>query len=156
MQSVPKKNKTEKKPPLELHQIKDIIKKTTEFTVLNAVLQFQIYTCMRIGETLALTWDDVDFKKRTIKVNKTVNIISGNIYVGPPKTDNGFRTLYISDTLMNLLKLVKEDQDEKKKALCNVYEDHNLVFAGNTGNYINRHTVSSRLTSIKKERTMNT
>ena len=91
-----------------------------------------------------------DFKKRTIKVNKTVNIISGNIYVGPPKTDNGFRTLYISDTLMNLLKLVKEDQDEKKKALCNVYEDHNLVFAGNTGNYINRHTVSSRLTSIKK------
>ena len=130
--------------------LKDIIKKTTEFTVLNAVLQFQIYTGMRIGETLALTWDDVDFKKRTIKVNKTVNIINGNIYVGPPKTDNGFRTLYISDTLMSLLKLVKEDQDEKKTALRNVYEDHNLVFAGNTGNYINRHTVSARLASIKK------
>lgn len=146
----PKKNKTEKKPPLELHQIKDIIKKTTEFTVLNAILQFQIYTGMRIGETLALTWDDVNFKNRTIKVNKTVNIINGNIYVGPPKTDNGFRTLYISDTLMSLLKLVKDDQDEKKTALRNVYEDHNLVFAGNTGNYINRHTVSARLASIKK------
>lgn len=40
-----------------------------------------------------------------------------------------------------------------KKAMiskCNVYEDHNLVFAGNTGNYINRHTVSARLASIKK------
>lgn len=140
---------------MELYQIKAIIKKTTEFTVLNAILQFQIYIGMRIGETLALTWDDVNFKNRTIKVNKTVNIINGNIYVGPPKTDNGFRTLYISDTLMSLLKLVKEDQDEKKTALRNVYEDHNLVFSGNTANYINRHTASSRLASIKKEQSMN-
>lgn len=38
---------------------------------------------------------------------------------------------------------------------CNVYGDHNLVFAGNTANYINRHTASSRLASIKKEQTMN-
>ena len=45
-----------------------------------------------------------------------------------------------------------------KKAMiskCNVYEDHNLVFAGNTANNINRHTASSRLASIKKEQTMN-
>ncbi len=47
---------------------------------------------------------------------------------------------------------------DMKKAMiskCNVYEDHNLVFAGNTTNYINRHTASSRLASIKKEQTMN-
>ena len=47
----------------EIKQIKDIIK-TNDFSVHNVVIQFQIYTGMRIGETLALTWDDIDFKNR--------------------------------------------------------------------------------------------
>ena len=46
----------------EIKQIKDIIKKTNDYSVHNVVIQFQIYTGMRIGETLALTWDDIDFK----------------------------------------------------------------------------------------------
>ena len=29
---------------------------------------------MRIGETLALTWDDIDFDQRFIYINKTVNL----------------------------------------------------------------------------------
>jgi hypothetical protein len=46
----PQKNKSIKKKPLEIEQIKDIIKKTSVFTVYNAVIQFQIY----IGKTLIL------------------------------------------------------------------------------------------------------
>lgn len=30
------------------------------------------YTGMKTGEVFALTWDDVDFENRTIRVNKTV------------------------------------------------------------------------------------
>ncbi len=33
---------------------------------------------MRIGELLALTWDDVDFKKNTIMVNKNVVVVKAD------------------------------------------------------------------------------
>ena len=68
----PKRNKSKKKMALETNQIKDILNKVEKFDMYNAVIKFQIYTGMRIGETLALTWDDIDFKNKTISVNKTV------------------------------------------------------------------------------------
>ena len=37
---------------------------------------------MRTGEVFALTWDDVDFEKRTIRVNKT-NITAILITIEP-------------------------------------------------------------------------
>lgn len=51
----PKKNRSKKLSPLEPEQIQDILHKTEEFDVYNAIIRFQIYTGMRIGETLALT-----------------------------------------------------------------------------------------------------
>ncbi len=37
-----------------------------------------MFTGMRIGELLALTWDDVDFKKNTIMVNKNVVVVKAD------------------------------------------------------------------------------
>lgn len=40
--------------------------------LLNMPLQIGYHTGMRIGEVCALTWDDIDFSKRTININKTL------------------------------------------------------------------------------------
>lgn len=146
----PRKNRSVKKKPLEIDQIKDILNKTNEYTTYNAVIQFQLFTGMRIGETLALTWDDIDFKKREIDINKTVNYIKDDFIVGPPKTENAYRTLGMNNAIYNLLKLTKKEQNERKKALKDQYEDHNLVFSQVTGNYIYRRDINNRLNTIKK------
>lgn len=146
----PRKNRTAKKKPLEIEQIKDILNKTNEYTTYNAIIQFQIYTGMRIGETLALTWDDIDFKKREININKTVNFIKTDFIVGPPKTENSYRTLGMNNAIYHLLKLTKKEQNVRKKELKNQYEDHNLVFSQVTGNYIYRTEINNRLNTIKK------
>lgn len=83
---------------------------------------------MRIGETLALTWDDIDFKNREIDINKTVNYIKDD-FIGPPKTENAYRTLGMNNAIYNLLKLTKKEQNERKRELKDQYEDHNLVFS---------------------------
>lgn len=70
----PKRNKPKKIKPLEIDQIKDLLKRSEDFCTYNAVIHFQLYTGMRIGETLALTWDDIDFDQRFIYINKTVNL----------------------------------------------------------------------------------
>lgn len=146
----PRKNRSVKKKPLEIDQIKDILNKTSEYTTYNAVIQFQLFTGMRIGETLALTWDDIDFKKREIDVNKTVNYIKDDFIVGPPKTENAYRTLGMNNAIYNWLKLTKKEQNERKRELKDQYEDHNLVFSQVTGNYIYRRDINNRLNTIKK------
>ena len=151
----PRKNRTAKKKPLEIEQIKDILNKTNEYTTYNAIIQFQIYTGMRIGETLALTWDDIDFKKREININKTVNFIKTDFIVGPPKTENSYRTLGMNNAIYHLLKLTKKEQNIRKRELKDQYDDHNLVFSQITGNYIYRTEINNRLNTIKKELIMN-
>ena len=42
---------------------------------------------MRIGELLALEYGDIDFRKKTIKINKTLSRINGENIITPPKTD---------------------------------------------------------------------
>jgi integrase len=149
----PRKNKSIKRPPLEIEQIKDIINKTHIFSVYNAIIQFQIYTGMRIGETLALTWNDIDFDNLTININKTINYINyinQEFQVGPPKTDNGYRTIGINKTVLHILELVKQDQNIRKKDLEDVYMDKNLVFSNEIGDYIRRNSVNNHLKVIKK------
>lgn len=146
----PKRNKTQKLPPFEIDQIKDLLKRSENFDTYNAVIHFQLYTGMRIGETLALTWDDIDFDKRTIIINKTINYVRGEFKVGPPKTENSYRILGMNNTVYNLLQQVKEEQDKMKLALKDVWQDLNLVFTQDTGGYIQKANINNRLSSLKK------
>ena len=146
----PKRNKTQKLPPFEIDQIKDLLKRSENFDTYNAVIHFQLYTDMRIGETLALTWDDIDFDKRTININKTINYVRGEFKVGPPKTENSYRILGMNNTVYHLLQQVKEEQDKMKIALKDVWQDLNLVFTQDTGGYIQKANINNRLSSLKK------
>lgn len=75
-----------------------------------------LYTGMRIGELLALTWDDVDFKKSSISVNKTLSYIQskkgqkGEIKLQTPKTKAGERTIPILAELSKVLRRHKLEQ----------------------------------------------
>lgn len=65
------------------------------------------YNGLRISEARGLTWNDVDFDKRTISINKQVQSIdnySANFYVCDLKTPSSYRTLPICDALYQDLK----------------------------------------------------
>ena len=64
-----------------------------------------LYTGMRIGELLALEWDDVDFFKNVIHITKTCRDGSdGNTrIVDTPKTPKSRRTIPVPVSLMGLL-----------------------------------------------------
>ncbi|MEG2347098.1 MAG: site-specific integrase [Cetobacterium sp.] len=71
------------------------------YTILNILF----YTGMRIGELLALEYGDIDFRKKTIKINKTLSRINGEDIVTPPKTDSSIREIMINDSLLEILKV---------------------------------------------------
>ena len=71
-----------------------------------------IYTGLRIGELMALTWNDIDFENKTLSVNKSraKGKIDGKItlYVKDPKSESGTRIIPLSDRALYALQRIKE------------------------------------------------
>ena len=73
-----------------------------------------ISTGMRFGEAVALTWEDVDLKQKTITINKTSVELHGSPYIQEhTKTSAGTRIISISDNVMAFLKEVKKSLDSE-------------------------------------------
>lgn len=59
-----------------------------------------LYWCgLRLGELLALTYADVDFDRKTIRINKSYQKLKGKEYITDPKTPKSKRTIVIPDNL---------------------------------------------------------
>ena len=57
------------------------------------IYYMMLTTGMRPGEALALKWDDVDIKKQTINIDKSLGRKSK---IGPPKNESSYRVIDIS------------------------------------------------------------
>ena len=67
---------------------------------------FQIlyWTGIRLGELRALTKNDFDFEKKTMRINKSTQRIQGKDVVNDPKAPKSKRTIVLPDFLVNELK----------------------------------------------------
>ena len=65
------------------------------------MFQTLYYTGMRIGELLALTYNDIDLDNGIIRINKTVNFKGGKVNVTSPKTPKSNREITIPQLLIN-------------------------------------------------------
>lgn len=74
-----------------------------------------LYTGLRIGELLALTWDDIDFQKGRLAVTKTCHDGNVNgkhcIIVDTPKTETSYRYIPLSKPLLAILKDLKKESE---------------------------------------------
>lgn len=63
-------------------------------------------TGLRTGEMIGLTWDAIDFEKRTLTVNKTLEYRHKQHFwrAGPPKTQQSYRTIPLTDRAYEILK----------------------------------------------------
>lgn len=62
------------------------------------------FTGLRHGELLTLTWSDIDFKARTLTVNKAINYVDKKYIISTTKTIGGNRTIYLDNATIDLLK----------------------------------------------------
>ena len=76
-----------------------------------------LYSGIRIGELLALTWDDIDFDKKLLSVNKNVCAIKINgkssLHIDEPKTKSSIRIIPIPKQLISYLKKIKRSSSSK-------------------------------------------
>ena len=95
-------------------------------------------TGLRTGEMIGLTWDAIDFQNRTLTVNKTLEYRHKQHFwrAGPPKTQQSYRTIPLTDQAYEILKGIWNSRPERKESPT----------LDKTLEYIDRRTgVSSRL-----------
>ncbi|SFP26346.1 Site-specific recombinase XerD [Oscillibacter sp. PC13] len=64
----------------------------------------ELATGLRRGELLGLKWNDIDMANGTIRVQRQVARIDGEIVEAPLKTKNSYRTVSIGDDAIEVLK----------------------------------------------------
>ena len=76
-----------------------------------------LYTGIRLGELLALTWDDFDIDKGTLSINKTLCTLKienkNTLYIDSPKTNNSKRIIPLPQSLIFELEKMKQSSTSK-------------------------------------------
>lgn len=99
-------------------------------------LHIAFNTGMRAAEVCGLTWDCVDFTKKTITVEKIIIYKNKEWVFGTPKTKSSNRTILIGDTLLKILKNHKKYQIENKLKYGKYYTDSNFVCTKENGELV--------------------
>lgn len=75
-------------------------------------------TGLRTGEMIGLTWDAIDWKNRTLTVNKTLEYRhnQGSWRAGSPKTKSSYRTIPLTNRAYNILLEVYKTRDSRKQS----------------------------------------
>ena len=99
--------------------------------------KFLLLSGLRFGEAAALNISDLDFKERTIHINKTYNI--NNDVTTTPKTLSSIRQVYIQDELLDLCRIIRYN------ALCQrIVTGCDLLFQDN-GKHISYYSFNKYL-----------
>lgn len=75
-------------------------------------------TGLRTGELIGLTWDAIDWRKRTLTVNKTLEYRhkQDSWRAGPPKTATSYRTIPLTNRAFDILKECYRERDTRKES----------------------------------------
>lgn len=104
------------------------------------LFNFLYYTGLRVGELMALNWNDIDFKNHTLNITKALSVkVKGQDYViTKPKTENSIR---IVDLDKNLIMLLKEHRKNEEK----IYGFNNDMFLFGNVKHISQTTLKRHL-----------
>lgn len=110
-----------------------------------ALFALAIATGLRPEEFLGLKWRNVDLKRKRITITEAVVFVKGKPEDKDElKTDSAYRTIAIGDELVRILQEHKIQQEEHKRRMGELYEDHDLVFPSEKGTYMDIDNLRKR------------
>ena len=113
-----------------------------------------VFTGLRQGEVLGLTWDCVDFKNNLLYINKQLQKTSkvGGQYYLPSTKNSQTRYVCVAPSIMQILKEQKEAQEHMKKIAGSAWNNEwNLVFTNEIGGHLTHVNVYKRFKNTVKK-----
>lgn len=141
---------------LEQKAFVDYCKKTTKHSNIKNLIFLLLGTGCRVGEALALTWDDIDFAKNVININHAVAYTKNDdghygYYIKRPKTKAGNRDIPMLKDVRDALIDEKEKQLNLKQEQFEFDGYHNFVFVSKRGGFYSRENISTQIKQIIDE-----
>ena len=128
--------------PLDEEQVEDFLK-TIQGHPHEYLYKIALFTGLREGEILGLTWECMDLKRGTLLVKQQLRREQqkgGKYYFSPPK-NNKSRVLSLAPSVIRLFHLQKLKQNGMRLEAGTLWEDQNLVFSNQTGGFLSYRTV---------------
>ncbi|MCQ2976918.1 MAG: site-specific integrase [archaeon] len=74
-------------------------------------IKLAVYAGLRRSEIYGIKWSDIDFKNKTIHIQRTRLKVNGTDTVSKTKTVNSNRIVTINDEIIKMIKKLKQDSD---------------------------------------------
>lgn len=125
-----------------------------------AAFQLALASGIRLGELLALQWNNIDFENGTIRITQSLrriktfdesSLTKTSIIFQEPKTESGKRYIPIPPSILLSLKDYKKKQNEEKLLLGESYSNNNLVFCTEFGKPLEPRNFTRLFYSITKK-----
>lgn len=115
------------------------------------VFRLAVFTGMREGELIGLSWEDVDFGAGTITVRWQMQLVKGEYKRLATKNDK-WRTLTPAASVMEMLRAYRKAQYEKQLQAGELWNNKfNLVFTRENGENIARNTLYHNFKHLLKK-----
>ena len=101
------------------------------------VIVFILHTGLRMGEAIALRWDDIDFEKERVHIDKTVSTV---------RTEKGYKNIETTPKTKNAIRNVP--LDETAIGILNNLKGEGYVFKSLSGGLISRYNITRTLNSM--------
>ncbi|MGI5918677.1 MAG: tyrosine-type recombinase/integrase [Christensenellales bacterium] len=124
-----------KAPPMMLYERKvliDFINAIDGHPMLPMVI-LCLYYGLRRGEACGLRWEDIDWDKGVISINRQRIPVNGKVIEVDLKTDNSVRRLSLTEKSKQILMAEYARQQENKKNLGPEYKDTGYIIVRNDG-----------------------
>lgn len=135
---------------ISMDQYKKILTITPPVDPFYIPLQIAFNTGMRRGEVCGLEWDAVNFTDCTIEVKQAMQQErKGGYSITTPKTKSSFRTILVSQSLIDTLRKHRKNQLESKMRYGQYYNDTNFVCTKQNGNPVTPNSIKYACDRIK-------
>lgn len=116
-----------------------------------ALFTLMARTGLRIGEALALTWDDIDLTSGTLSVTKTlIYPLNTDPRITPPKTKSSIRNIKLDEHAVKAIKSYKLNQKETILLYRYKKSDRKLVFQQPDGKWMRINVVREYMKEVCK------
>lgn len=134
---------TKKRNKRKVHYYDDIQTATmlkelnSEPLIFKTIIYLALDTGMRKSELMGLKWEDIDFEKSTININKQRHYVQGyGTIEDKTKTEAGNRTVTASKIVISLLRAYKYEQNKNRLKLGTAWISTPYVFVHENGRAI--------------------
>ena len=109
--------------------------------------RFILQTGLRTGELVGLKWEDIDFAKKAIRIQRSMEYrySVGEWRIGEPKSKVGYRTIPLTDEAIRIL----TEQKEKNKNIKKIQEEWSeFIFLSRKGEPVKNSAYDTALFKI--------